>query len=220
MHVLENIHCVPASLCGEYRQVRRTWGKIARVAARSGSWETALEGAEWLPIDQTDGLILLHGPDSGVKTSNMLLFTVARTVAEDVLWKVHHDDREAVYQALKRLTLEGLPQFWFCLVLLAPWGFPKKTSFEHEQRVLAYRILSGLIKYWDCFCELDHRIASNALNAEFGIAPGWPSWMLSPQYYGNLLGVPFEPGVPILSESDPVKAGETIREWLREYRPE
>jgi len=205
---------IPTALCGLWKDVKRMWVSIVRKAVKHMSWEPALKGIEYIPVEDAPGAFILRGP-SGLGDPHVLLFALIRGI-KDVTLPLVPQSRDRVYLIEKLLILSGLDMPWFCLASL---GFPclwilEHTSYDHEKPQNTRDALRKILRYWDLFCGHQGRFCSSSPHV---LAPwGGLGWGWGARALGLCKHLPnvTEKEVEGLLKVDAVDAGAQMRKWV------
>src|SRR5665213_1842432 len=159
---------IPRFLCGHPRNVRRRWKKIVKKLVETRSWPAALEGEDFISIEDAPKVLLLEGGQmDGVDDDNVPLYVVT-----DVLIDVAADDEYARRDLVADLLLEGMKEFWVCLALLNGVGtiLPPAKTVE-KQRKFARDCVSRFMEWWEELCAMEGRYCGS-----LWLPMAWPSW--------------------------------------------
>ena len=206
-----SILVVPRFLYGpKMSQAHRRWKAVARKAAKSGSWEVALAGVEFMPLEEVKG-------DFACNNSHALLFTGENLWLNDTFEALFHatadracssEDPDAWAKFLEGLTGSGLDHFWFALsVCVTGVGIIKWRDIR-ERRRTARVFLSKLLRWWPQLCVYDQRFS---MGQKMGIR-GWPGWAAGLAILCEDLGVKSS-DIDKFSD-DPVEAAKLAADWL------
>jgi hypothetical protein len=155
-------------------ECHRRWKSVARKAAKTGSWETALSGVEFMPLDQVQG-------DFSVNNASALLFEGDNLWLNDtfeVLSDVTADracsseDPDAWAKSLEGLTVSGLDHFWFALCLCVTGVEIIMWRDLNERRRVAQLCVPKLLHWWPQLCVFDQRFSHGQKTG----MRGWSLW--------------------------------------------
>jgi len=205
---------VPCVLYGSSRgQSHRQWKRIAKKAAKTGSWEAALVGVEFMPLDDVRG-------DFSCNNSNGLLFEGENLWLDDTFEILFHvtadkacssNDPDAWAKLLEKLTVSGLDYFWFSLCLCVAGVGIVRWRDRNESRRTACLCLEKLLRWWPQICTYDRRFS---LGQKTGDAlRGWSGWSSGLCGLCIYLGAKREE-ILRLTEISPQEAGKVAAGWL------
>lgn len=202
-------YLIPRFLIGRPGEVTPVARKVVNRAVRAKDWEAALEGVEWVPIDETPGQIMLKGPSPLIIGEHVVVYSVL----DHVINATRRKERADWFRLQSQMLRDGMTSFWFCLCSLsdASWLI-RYPPLESERAGFAADVLARMLPFWPKLCDLAPRYS-------WGIGlPPLPFTIWSCRFFGTLfdMGVPAE-RLPLKSRS-PLDVGRFAERRLAEFR--
>lgn len=191
---------VPAFMVGLHRDVMRRSQRLFKKVLKDRSWQPALSKEEFVHIDDTPGVLLIHADYSLTDEENLVLYEPNGYV--DLMDM--YEDKELPL-VLRDLMIEGSNSFWFCLGFVCGFGQWLTTGPwpAGETARTARMLWPKILRWWP------HFVARNDRFFLFRNLVGWPQWGVQTAMYSSL-------NWPIdwdyIRNTDPKTAGERFWE--------
>ncbi|HET6251897.1 MAG TPA: hypothetical protein VFE47_29700 [Tepidisphaeraceae bacterium] len=194
---------IPTFLFGDRRSVSRRWKKIMAILLKTGSWDEAMRGQEFVPIEEAPFAIFRDSDPSDSTTENIVRLHV---VPEALCGAATVERRPKV----RELMLEGMDQFWMSMTMLGggPFFLPRDPR-PSERTAEARAILKKFVRWWDELCSLQGRYHAGWQPEQ------WPHWVR------RLWPLIAEAGMPDemsdkMYDGSAAEAGVMLKSWLEQ----
>lgn len=196
---------IPVRLIGRSPKVASSWRTITKRAARAGNWDTALQGMDMIPIDHAPGDLLLHHFAGPHDWTNVALHAVHDHFATDT----RREDRAEWGALERRLLLDGINRFWFCIASLdGHWSLILDQAPNDLKAGMARQILTAFVHWWPEFIRLSPRFLT------IGDEPfPWPRWGWWPMQMCLHLGATAEQ-IKAAADQGPVVSATFMSNWI------
>jgi hypothetical protein len=210
---------VPRLLYGASRaQSHRRWKSVARKAAKTGAWEAALSGIEFMPLDQVQGDFsvdkafprLFTGENLWVDETYSILLDVTADHLNSTQGLEDPVDPNDWAKLLERLTVSGLDHFWFALCLCVTDREIIMWRDLGERQRVARLYISKLLHWWPQLCVYDQRFSAGQ---KFGLR-GWNIWARGLNTLCRQFGVPWS-DIQGRVAMGPQALADAAAEWLQ-----
>jgi hypothetical protein len=200
-------HLVPKVLIGKHRDVKSRWRSVVKKAVKSGSWDQALAGAEWVPVDHAPGSIVCQGPSLLIQGEHFLAYLIMDVLCDAApKWEY----RAEHYATIQRMALSGMDHFWFCLGTLDQHGLIDSTADPKANAPIQRNLLEKVLRWWPDLCALKDRFSCA------GIPMNPILWGAGSINWARGAGMPESQADPLfeLQKNDPLAVGQTLCEWV------
>jgi hypothetical protein len=192
------------------REAHKRWRDVARKAAKSRSWATALCDAEVMRLEDVKG-------DFACNNASALLFIGENLWIDDMLGILQDVCTQRVpdpgeWSAIMTdLVLSGLDHFWFALETCVTGSWLGESRDAGEKRRTAVMLLPKLLRWWPQICLFDHRFSQGQKTGNS--LRGWPGWSAGLAHICLDLGVG-RSNVDKLAATNPMAAANMASVWL------
>jgi hypothetical protein len=204
---------IPTLLVGTLRDVDLRMRSLVKRALKSGSWEEALLDAEFVPVAKAPGYLLIGPPGPYFTGDHVHLYLI-----QDLLMSAcRYADRNQWYATQRKMTLDGLNHFWFCLTSMAGVELIHMFHTAVDTSGFAQEALSKILRWWPIFCDLGSRFSFGLNDNGGSYSIGWPHWGNAVYQRCLQMGVPKDEA-ETMRMMNPLDAGKQMAIWALAYR--